>query len=539
MSLQQLSKLLPLPDEDLQQILAYASTLPPQEAVEHFNNLLGESSASIEFISTFNSRRQPAPSSSAPSYANTANNQASSSSSSAVPKSTRAPKKKKAQIHTPAPRQVQDTSYAGQGKAYQKKGNDAYVPPRTGQSQQHNNLSLRDPPKKTQTPPPRPPPSAAGRLISDPLKSSSAPTTRTSSPARPSTRPTKISITGGTPMSSASANLSELDALIYSLENASTSAVSNASRACNCIATKHALLAAAPNCLNCGKVICVKEGFGPCTFCGQPILRPEDRDNIVRELRADRAQEKQAIDRAAHRRVDTAKNPYVSRAAAVPAGPTPAELSRGDGEGLSAAEKANAHRDRLLGFQAQNASRTRVYDEAADFATPDVGVSQWAGPMERARMLKQQQKVLREQEWNAKPEYEKKREMVSLDVVGGKLVKTYKRVDVKYHDTVEDKENIDEGEGIDTGGHEQADARTSGGAYSRNPLIGGLIRPVFTPPEGKGVEDGEGQARKKTWRRVQDDYEDNEEVILDGGVYGSSSMLEGDMREGADEKAGT
>ncbi|KFY24801.1 hypothetical protein V491_02004, partial [Pseudogymnoascus sp. VKM F-3775] len=142
MSLQQLSKLLPLPEEDLQQVLAYASTLPPQAAVEHFNNLLGESPASIEFISTFNARRQPPPSSSA-------NNQASSSASSAVPKSTRAPKKKKAQIHTPAPRQVQDTAYAGQGKAYQKKDNDAYVPPRAGPSQQHNNLSLRDPPKKT------------------------------------------------------------------------------------------------------------------------------------------------------------------------------------------------------------------------------------------------------------------------------------------------------------------------------------------------------------------------------------------------------
>lgn len=532
MSLQQLSKLLPLPEEDLQQVLAYASTLPPQAAVEHFNNLLGESPASIEFISTFNSRRQSAPSSSA-------NNQASSSAPSAVPKSTRAPKKKKAQIHTPAPRQVQDTTYAGQGKAYQKKDNDAYVPPRAGPSQQNNNLSLRDPPRKTQTPPPRPPPSAAGRLISDPLKPSSAPTTRTSSPARSSTRSAKISITGGTPMTSASANLSELDALIYSLENSSTSASSNASRACNCIATKHALLAAAPNCLNCGKVICVKEGFGPCTFCGQPILRPEDRDNIVKELKADRAQEKQAIDRAAHRRVETTKNPYVSRAAAVPAGPTPAELSRGNEDGLSAAEKAQAHRDRLLGFQAQNASRTRVYDEAADFSTPDVGVSQWAGPMERARLLKQQQKVLREQEWNARPEYEKKREMVSLDVVGGKLVKTFKRVDIKYQDTVGDKENIDEAEGIDTAGYEQADARTSGGAYSRNPLIGGLIRPVFTPPEGKGKEDDEGQTRKKTWRRVQDDYDDNEEVILDGGVYGSGSLLDGDMREGADEKAGT
>jgi len=258
---------------------------------------------------------------------------------------------------------------------------------------------------------------------------------------------------------------------------------------------------------------------------------------MVRELKAERAQEKQAIDRAQHRRVDvsTNKNPYASRASAAPAGPTPAELAQGNLDGLSAAEKAQIHRDRLLNFQAQNAARTTVHDEAADFATPDVGVSQWVGPMERARLLKQQQKVLREQEWNARPEYEKRREMVSLDIVGGKLVKTFKTVQQKYADR-EDKENEPEIEESQYGASQEVeDGRKAKGAYSRNPLLGGLIRPVYTPADEQktGVPP---QERKTMWRRVQDDYEDNEEVILDGGVYGGGSLADPDRREGADER---
>jgi hypothetical protein len=129
--------------------------------------------------------------------------------------------------------------------------------------------------------------------------------------------------------------------------------------------------------------------------------------------------------------------------------------------------------------------------------------------------------------------------MVSLDVVGGKLVKTFKRVEVKYRETEEYKENVDEDESMHGGDYKQEDTKTTGGAYSMNPLMGGLIRPIFTPPHGTGIEDGDRQTRKKTWRRVQDDYDDNEEMILDGGVYGSGGRPDGDRMEGADEKAGS
>jgi hypothetical protein len=103
MSLAQLSKLLPLLEPDLQQVLDYAATLSKQGAADHFNNLLGESPQSIEFISSFNSRRQ-GPGSSSKAQATPASNE-----TSGVPKSTRKALKKKAPSHTPPPRKINDT----------------------------------------------------------------------------------------------------------------------------------------------------------------------------------------------------------------------------------------------------------------------------------------------------------------------------------------------------------------------------------------------------------------------------------------------
>lgn len=37
---------------------------------------------------------------------------------------------------------------------------------------------------------------------------------------------------------------------------------------CNCEATKHNLI---NNCLNCGRIVCIQEGSGPCFFCGELV----------------------------------------------------------------------------------------------------------------------------------------------------------------------------------------------------------------------------------------------------------------------------
>ncbi|OLN87577.1 Uncharacterized protein C1A6.01c [Colletotrichum chlorophyti] len=515
MSLAQLSRLLPLPEEELKQILDYASTLSKAEAAEHFNNFLGDSPQAVEFISSFNSRRQdtkaPAPSS------------ASATSASGLPepapKTSRGPKKKKqSNLHTPAARKIEAFA-PPPGASYSKRdqeddyygGKKASSAARSGSSAP---ASSNQPPKSA-TPPPSQQRTAGGYLISDvKAKPKSNPVSRSATP-KPSAKPTttKISIAGGTPMAGASTALSDLDAAIRSLELTTNPTLGDdpKARRCNCVATRHPLQTAAPNCLSCGKVICVKEGLGPCTYCGAPLLSADDVQGMIKELKAERGRERMAADREAHKRAEVSKKP------------APFSQNR-----ISEAEaKAREHRDKLLNFQAQNARRTTVRDEAADFdvsgAMAGNGGNIWSTPEERARELKRQQKILREIEWNARPEYEKRRQVVSIDLVGGRVVKKMAAVD---RPTTPDDEEVVVHEDVDENGvgqHQQQHG--GGGAFSHNPLLGALIKPVYDA-KGKGAKLEGRKDRKTQWRRVQDNLEDNEAVILDGGAHGHSTTAD-------------
>jgi hypothetical protein len=245
---------------------------------------------------------------------------------------------------------------------------------------------------------------------------------------------------------------------------------------------------------------------------------------MIRSLKEERGREKMALDASTHRKAEVSRTP-APFSAPRSGGPTPSEA----GLGLSAAEvamrKAQEHRDRLLGFQAQNAKRTTVRDEAAEFETPDVGTSAWASPAERARQLKAQQKVLRDLEWNARPEYEKRRQVLSLDLVGGKVVKRMGVVEREGERVpVSDDDVVDERFLAETTGN--ADRGHGKGTFSHNPLLGTLIKPVYDGGKGKGMDTSGEERKKKTWRRVQDDYEDNEEIILDGGAFGGKDALD-------------
>ncbi|KAJ4286917.1 hypothetical protein N0V88_007862 [Collariella sp. IMI 366227] len=258
MSKEQLFQLLPLPDDGLQQVLEYATTLSKADAAEHFSNMLGDSPQVVEFISTFNSRRAE-PRSAQPSAPTTAPSSAQNSEIDAAPKHRRGPKKKKAPLHAPPPRQVASFEI-GPGTVYNKKDQqEVYMSGRPGTS---------------------------------------------------------------TPSHSKSDNRRR------------------------------------PHPLQC--------------------------------------------DREAHKRTEPAR-PFVRRGI-------------DDAPDYTVAEAmALQHRDKLLEFQAQNARRTTVRDEAADFdASVDAG-SMWASAEERALALKRQQKAMREMEWNARPEYEKRQQVGSTE----------------------------------------------------------------------------------------------------------------------------
>lgn len=233
---------------------------------------------------------------------------------------------------------------------------------------------------------------------------------------------------------------------------------------------------------------------------------------MIDSLRQERGQEKMNLNNTSHRRADiaSAPRPFTNPSSNATQSSAPEDKTL---------DLAKQHRDKLLNYQAENARRTHIIDEAADFETPTSGQSMWSSPVERATQLKRQQKVLREQEWNAKPEYEKRKVVVSVDLVGGKVVR--RMADRERPE--EAKAEVEDAE-IDSA---VAGGGSGGGAFSKNPLLGGLIRPVWKG-KGRNVDsdglegDKENQPRTSTWRRVQDDDDDNEAMILNGGIYGGN-----------------
>src|ERR1700760_2524478 len=62
-ALPRLQQILPLDDDSLKQVIQYTDSLPKDAAAEHLKNLLGDDAKALEFISSFNLRRQNAPAS--------------------------------------------------------------------------------------------------------------------------------------------------------------------------------------------------------------------------------------------------------------------------------------------------------------------------------------------------------------------------------------------------------------------------------------------------------------------------------------------
>ena len=193
--------------------------------------------------------------------------------------------------------------------------------------------------------------------------------------------------------------------------------------------------------------------------------------------------------------------------------------SSGD-EASAAAARARAHRDKLLAFQRENVQRTKIRDEAADYdMTLTPGASQWMSPVQRAAALKKQQKYMREMEELNKPEWEKKKTVMSMSVKDGRLVKTYETVKAPTPKGMDSEE--EDVEKVGTAGLSETGGLGKGG-FSNNPLLrdSKLIRPIWKAPDGEKGKGREVTTRKPKWRRVQDDEEDNEQCILDGGLHG-------------------
>jgi hypothetical protein len=559
-ALSRIRSLLPLDDDSLTEVITYSLTLPKAEAAEHLKNLLGDSGAALEFIAEVNRRRSDDSASSGftgnqssvPAPRPAINEDAEEGG---VPRYNRQAKKAKAKapLHNAGPVRrpegygdvtggyqkgmqmplITDLEPAGSSSGISRDASPA------GHSRNDSGSTTSKAQNNANTNPTKLPPSASGNLISDFLPNVRS---KAQKPRHHLAPPTASQQSSGTstpkhhqpPSKTASSSINDITSALTALElTTNPSLPSSQPRTCSCAATLHPLFTPAPNCLSCGKIICAYEGLQACSFCSAPILSSEEVQSMIRELKRERGEEKMAE-----------HNLSISLAKGAKGGASPRSFSGvvtpdSGASGDEAAIRARAHRDKLLNFQANNAQRTKIHDEAADYdlnpSTAGIGGGgkglQWLTPLQRAAALKKQQAYAREVEEMGKPEWERERTVVSLDVRGGKVVKRFRKERVRQPEAVGGDDGEVDVEGEDGG---KGDGAVKGG-FGDNPLLkgGGLIRPIWKPQghdastsTGTGQSDVKGKGkdsereRKSVWRRVQDDNEDNEQWILDGGIKG-------------------
>jgi len=109
-----------------------------------------------------------------------------------------------------------------------------------------------------------------------------------------------------------------------------------ATTVCGCFGTKYKPLT---NCLHCGRIVCEKEGYGYCAFCG----------NLIEEIQT------------------------------IPGTPM---------------DEATIHKERLLRYDKECAKRTKVYDDQADYFKSST--STWLTEEERENAFEQDEKQRKE-----------------------------------------------------------------------------------------------------------------------------------------------
>lgn len=251
-------------------------------------------------------------------------------------------------------------------------------------------------------------------------------------------------------------------------------------RHCECQATRHPLLKIAPNCLNCGKIICEFEGPGPCTFCGSPVISREQQLRLLGELKAQRSLEKQRRNEAAQRKgkaASTGKStPYAAKiggSAGVNYNTTNPAL------GQEQQRNAEAHAARLLDFDRTSAKRTTVIDQATAFDLPSDGGDKWLSPQDRADQMKRQQNNLA----RLTQQKSEKRRVMTLNLDS----KTVSMQEVGLDDDEDNgpvRQTKDSGfvkSLVPTGDKNKESAPV--GTYSQNPHLRKLARPIYVKTE--------------------------------------------------------
>ncbi|CUM49355.1 uncharacterized protein AC631_05226 [Debaryomyces fabryi] len=360
-------------------------------------------------------------------------------------------------------------------------------------------------------------------------------------------------------------NLQDIEAVLNDLEIASRDDIDMESssvikRKCNCMGRRHPLFEVAPNCLNCGKIICAKEGLQPCSFCGKELLSFKDKWEIINLLREEKTniESKQDPSRSKSSQDYTptshSKNKNKKIVVTLNAGEN---LWRAQDTALKKMEsdkkrdqellekikkereeiaqqakelqhyeetskinpelvKAQERLETLLAFQATGAERTKIIDNASDFEMPNSNSgNMWLSPMERALHLKKQQKQLRKNDGIKKARSGRGNKTVEMVIKDGKVTMVEKQAggSMKDDDESEDEEIIGLENKVKESKSENENA-SSKNIWDYNKYNNRWEKPLYIPSENDfpKIQNTDQQTYKP---RVQfsNDAEENELLI--------------------------
>jgi len=221
---------------------------------------------------------------------------------------------------------------------------------------------------------------------------------------------------------------------------------------CECQAIKHDLV---NNCLSCGRIVCVQEGAGPCTFCGELVL-----------TKSERAKMSTGNTKEAERLI--------------------AKYKRQSEKEMAEAERqkaAQATKDRLLEYDRTTASRTKVIDDQSDYFASE---NPWLSEQEKGIMKKKQEA------YDDMKNRLKRKTKVTIDFAGRRII-----------EEAPEMPNFDDPAFQITAKKQGSDRMTSDGSRSE------IVKPEFVGElEKMRISSSDGQGKKDTpifWsNRIQD-----------------------------------
>ncbi|SSD59749.1 uncharacterized protein SCODWIG_01510 [Saccharomycodes ludwigii] len=247
-------------------------------------------------------------------------------------------------------------------------------------------------------------------------------------------------------------NLNDIEDFLKELE-LNSSKKNNKNWACNCQGTRHDLFELVPNCLSCGKIICVKEGLhmNNCSYCGKELLPLKERIKLIELIDSEKQQindslktslpqkttqkkphyfkiqsgkgknlfeeQEKLFDQVERERERARKREHVLRDAETEKERQRKidDLENNDPDLIKARDRLKT----LLHYQDTSAERTKIIDNASDYDISSNDNNElWGSSFEKALNIKRQQRNLKKLE---KLEMERKgRGKLVLDLTVGK-----------------------------------------------------------------------------------------------------------------------